>query len=122
MFSCQCLNVTIAVNDESTVPTNTTTTDPGSVMLKICLPRLQPDTIARLTEGKSRELASFFQEVSKNAHLQTRPGFIHLAYSFLCLVRIAPSTLGTCLPSSNLYTGAEKEKFSTLFCRPAIFI
>ncbi|XP_050080493.1 uncharacterized protein LOC126568118 [Anopheles maculipalpis] len=59
MFTCQCLNVSIAVNEESTAAT-----DPGPVTLKLetSLPRPPADVIARLAEGKSRELASFFQE------------------------------------------------------------
>uniref|UniRef100_A0A182PBQ8 Uncharacterized protein n=1 Tax=Anopheles epiroticus TaxID=199890 RepID=A0A182PBQ8_9DIPT len=67
MFSCQCLNVLITVNDESTVPSNTTAaaSDSGPVTLKneTSLPRPPPAVIAALAEGKSRELTSFFQEV-----------------------------------------------------------
>ncbi|XP_053659352.1 uncharacterized protein LOC128708400 [Anopheles marshallii] len=64
MFACPCLNVSIAVNDESTIPSSTTTTDPGRVTLKNGIISVRPPAavIAGLAEGKSRELASFFQE------------------------------------------------------------
>ncbi|XP_052890808.1 uncharacterized protein LOC128299015 [Anopheles moucheti] len=64
MFACPCLNVSIAVNDESTIPSSTTTADPGRVTLKngIIMVRPPAAVIAELVEGKSRELASFFQE------------------------------------------------------------
>uniref|UniRef100_A0A182MYJ2 Uncharacterized protein n=1 Tax=Anopheles dirus TaxID=7168 RepID=A0A182MYJ2_9DIPT len=62
MFTCQCLNVSIAVNDETHA---SATADPGPASLRsdTNLPRPSPAVIAGLVEGKSRELAAFFHEV-----------------------------------------------------------
>lgn len=67
MFTCPCLNVSIAVNDETNaiITSATTNTDPGPTALRseTSLPRPPPAVIAGLAEGKSRELAAFFHEV-----------------------------------------------------------
>uniref|UniRef100_A0AAG5DQH9 Uncharacterized protein n=1 Tax=Anopheles atroparvus TaxID=41427 RepID=A0AAG5DQH9_ANOAO len=60
MFTCQCLNVSITVNDENFLNTNVTQ---ETLKSDTSVPRRGDATAAAgIADGKSRELASFFKE------------------------------------------------------------
>ncbi|KFB49816.1 hypothetical protein ZHAS_00017835 [Anopheles sinensis] len=87
MFTCQCLNVSITVNDESFL---STTAHPVQETLKSDpnVPRrpVPPGgggvggSTTGIIDGKSRELACFFQEVS----VHTNIAFITMSKHFQC--------------------------------------
>uniref|UniRef100_A0A182Q3Q9 Uncharacterized protein n=1 Tax=Anopheles farauti TaxID=69004 RepID=A0A182Q3Q9_9DIPT len=63
MFACQCLNITIVLNDETVITSVTTDPGPASLTNKTNQPRSLLAQNAGLLEGKSSVLVTFFQEL-----------------------------------------------------------